>query len=195
MRHSVLRGETGRATLQIIRCSQEPILWAQFLYLPISRKTLKSFMVTLLLVTRKDFTRLIETFWKIRAWLHVLPLHQKSHLYWHPTSLLHPPATTSLEQFFRGIWGSVSQAAILILPEIKFNLLLSHCAIFFFKCKLWTLLWASLVAQMIKPANWEMGVLSLGWEDPLKEEMATLSSILAWEISWKEEPGRIQLSD
>ena len=62
---------------------------------------------------------------------------------------------------------------------------------FFFKCKLWTLLGASLVAQMINPATWEMGVLSLGWEDPLKEEMAIHSSTLAWEISWKEEPGRL----
>ena len=30
----------------------------------------------------------------------------------------------------------------------------------------------------------EMQVWSLGWEDPLKEEMATHSSILAWEIPW-----------
>ena len=29
---------------------------------------------------------------------------------------------------------------------------------------------------------------SLGWEDPLQKEMATHSSILAWEISWTEEP-------
>ena len=29
---------------------------------------------------------------------------------------------------------------------------------------------------------WEMQVRSLGWEDPLEEEMATHSSILAWEI-------------
>ena len=33
---------------------------------------------------------------------------------------------------------------------------------------------------------------SLGWEEPLEEEMATHSSILAWEISWTEEPGRLQ---
>ena len=33
---------------------------------------------------------------------------------------------------------------------------------------------------------------SLGWEDPLEEEMATHSSILAWEISWTEETGRLQ---
>ena len=37
----------------------------------------------------------------------------------------------------------------------------------------------------------EMCVQSLGWEDPLEEEMASHSSILAWEISWTEEPGRL----
>ena len=31
---------------------------------------------------------------------------------------------------------------------------------------------------------------SLGREDPLEEEMATYSSILAWEIPWTEKPGR-----
>ena len=35
----------------------------------------------------------------------------------------------------------------------------------------------------------EMQVRSLGQEDPLEEEMATHSSILAWEIPWTEEPG------
>ena len=35
----------------------------------------------------------------------------------------------------------------------------------------------------------EMNVRSLGLEDPLKKEMATHSSILAWEILWTEEPG------
>ena len=36
-------------------------------------------------------------------------------------------------------------------------------------------------------------VQSLGQEDPLEEEeMATRSSILAWEIPWTEEPGRLQ---
>ena len=37
----------------------------------------------------------------------------------------------------------------------------------------------------------EMQVRSLGQEDPLEEEMATHSSILAWEIPWTEEPGRL----
>ena len=35
-------------------------------------------------------------------------------------------------------------------------------------------------------------VPSLGWEDPLEEGMATHSSILAWNIPWTEEPGRLQ---
>ena len=38
------------------------------------------------------------------------------------------------------------------------------------------------------PSKQETGVQSLSWEDPLKKEMATYSSILAWEISWAEEP-------
>ena len=39
---------------------------------------------------------------------------------------------------------------------------------------------------------WEAGDRSLGWEDPLEEEMATHSSILAWEISRTVEPGGFQ---
>ena len=38
-------------------------------------------------------------------------------------------------------------------------------------------------------------VPSLGREDPLEKEMATHSSILAWEIPWMEEPGRLQSMD
>ena len=39
----------------------------------------------------------------------------------------------------------------------------------------------------------DMGqVGSLGWEDPLEKEMATHSSILAWEIPWTEKPGGLQ---
>ena len=41
------------------------------------------------------------------------------------------------------------------------------------------------------PAMQETGVLTLGQEDPLEEEMAPHSSILAWEIPWTEEPGRL----
>ena len=42
------------------------------------------------------------------------------------------------------------------------------------------------------PAMQETWVRPLGWEDPLEKEMATHSSILAWEISWTEEPGGLQ---
>ena len=38
----------------------------------------------------------------------------------------------------------------------------------------------------------ETQVLSLGQEDPLKKEIATHSSILAWRIPWTEEPDRLQ---
>ena len=37
----------------------------------------------------------------------------------------------------------------------------------------------------------EMCVSSLGREDPLEQEEATHSSILAWKIPWTEEPGRL----
>ena len=52
----------------------------------------------------------------------------------------------------------------------------------------------SLMAQMVKnlPAMQKTQVGSLGREDPLEEEMATHSSILAWKIPWTEEPGRLQ---
>ena len=52
----------------------------------------------------------------------------------------------------------------------------------------------SLVAQMVKhpPAMQETWLQSLGGEDPLEKEMATHSSVLAWEILWREEPGGLQ---
>ena len=51
-----------------------------------------------------------------------------------------------------------------------------------------------MVAQRVEnlPAVQETQVWSLGQEDPLEKEMATHSSILAWRISWTEEPGRLQ---
>ena len=53
---------------------------------------------------------------------------------------------------------------------------------------------SSLVAQMVKrlPTVREIWVRSLGQEDPLKKEMATHSSTLAWKIPWTEEPDRLQ---
>ena len=53
---------------------------------------------------------------------------------------------------------------------------------------------AALVAQRLKhlPGMREIWVRSLGREDPLREEMATHSSTLAWKIPWTEEPGGLQ---
>ena len=42
------------------------------------------------------------------------------------------------------------------------------------------------------PAMQETLVESLGWEDPLEKEIFTHSSVLAWTISWTEEPGGLQ---
>ena len=53
---------------------------------------------------------------------------------------------------------------------------------------------ASLVVQPVKnlSAVQEAQVRSLGQEDPLDKEMATHSSILAWKISWTQEPHGLQ---
>ena len=49
----------------------------------------------------------------------------------------------------------------------------------------------TLVAQKVKclPAMWKTWVQSLDQEDLLEKAVATLSSVLAWRISWTEEPG------
>ena len=50
------------------------------------------------------------------------------------------------------------------------------------------------MAQTVKclPTTQETQVQSLGQEDLLEKEIATHSSILAWKISWTEEPGGLQ---
>ena len=50
------------------------------------------------------------------------------------------------------------------------------------------------VAQLVKnlPAVQETQDQSVDWEDPMEKEMATHSSILAWKISWTEEPDGLQ---
>ena len=53
---------------------------------------------------------------------------------------------------------------------------------------------ASLVAQMVKnrPAMQETLVQTLSQEDPLEKGKASHSNILAWRISWTEDPGGLQ---
>ena len=65
---------------------------------------------------------------------------------------------------------------------------LSLIFFFFFSCSF------ALVAQLVKnlPAVQETRVQPLGWEDPLEKEMTTHSGVLAWKISWTEEPGGLQ---
>ena len=46
------------------------------------------------------------------------------------------------------------------------------------------------MVKHLSPVMQETWVQSLGWEDPLKKEMAT-AGILAWKIPWTEEPGRL----
>ena len=64
-------------------------------------------------------------------------------------------------------------------------------------CPLWLSPWASLMIQRVRnpPAILEiqeMDIQSLGWEDPLEEEMATHLSTLAWKILWTEQPGKLE---
>ena len=56
--------------------------------------------------------------------------------------------------------------------------------------------WVSEVGAVLWDGSfnlWDLTLtLGLGWEDPLEEEMATHSRILAWKIPWTEEPGGLQ---
>ena len=66
----------------------------------------------------------------------------------------------------------------------------------------WSLSWKHLLSEEVRfpggsvvrnlPAKQETWVQSLGREDPLKEEKATHSGVLTWEIPCTEEPGRLQ---
>ena len=64
------------------------------------------------------------------------------------------------------------------------------CFAFVFSYHIWPLLWGFPVAQSVKnlPAMQETWIQSLGWEDSLEKEMG----ILAWKISWTEDPGGLQ---
>ena len=58
------------------------------------------------------------------------------------------------------------------------------------KVKLFSIIWLPWWLSVKKPLPMqEARVQSLGQEDPLEEEMATHSSILAWGTPWTEEPG------
>ena len=50
----------------------------------------------------------------------------------------------------------------------------------------------TLVVKNLPASAGDTQVQSLGWEDPLEQEMATHSSVLTWKIPWTEEPGGLQ---
>ena len=80
------------------------------------------------------------------------------------------------------------------MPQIEVMTVTSGLVFNYYSIQIIILAITSLVAQMVKnlPAMQETWVRSLGGEYPLEEGMATNSRILAWKISWPEEPGRLQ---
>ena len=77
--------------------------------------------------------------------------------------------------------------------EVAFGVF-AFCVLLFTICTNWACTQSFPDGSMAKnlPAKQKMGVLSLGQKDCLEKEMATHSSILAWQISWTEEPGGLQ---
>ena len=92
-------GKIGRTGLQMVRCSQELVLWAQSLYLLVSRRALNFSMVTLFLMTSKGFTRRVETFWKKNMFL--------------IACIFHSPKITYIPSFFSCLLGAVSLSEVL----------------------------------------------------------------------------------
>ena len=120
---------------------------------------------------------------------------RRSHI---PLGLL-PIASLNITVFYRINWGSSLTSSYVEVSYCPWGALTLTSFLFQHRwfCRTKNLAhWvtASLVAHTVKnlPAMWEIWVWSLGWEDPLKEGMATHSSTLAWRIPWTEVPGRLQ---
>ena len=80
-----------------------------------------------------------------------------------------------------------------ILLKIYFNICLTwknNQEVSIHKCKQWVFPDSAAVKNLQEMQK--MRVRSLDQEDPLEKDMATHSSILAWEIPWTEEPGGLQ---
>ena len=77
---------------------------------------------------------------------------------------------------------------ILNTTELYILMCLNYVSVYF------TTILGFLGGSVVKnlPAMQETQVPSLSQEDPLEEDMATQSSILAWRILWTEEPGGLQ---
>ena len=112
------------------------------------------------------------------------------------------------EHSFLGILGWVSFKAYWRFWQNVVLCYKNKCLYFHFSCPcvfppssswsqvqiIYWLLWASLMAQMVKNLPTMRGDLCfiLGWENSLENEMAAHSSILTWRIPWTEEPGSLQ---
>ena len=105
----------------------------------------------LFLLTSKSFTTLAETFWKNMCLIVCTPPSPKSHAHW-------PSVPASLEQFLTAIWDAVSQAIVLILPQIKVNSQVSHCA-FFFSQQLW--IPSNLSVDLVESYSYRPGFLRM----------------------------------
>ena len=94
------------------------------------------------------------------------------------------------DQSFLDMEGRKTTFSPLKINNIKLNFKNTYQIIAFFKhlLKQMCFLGGSVVKNL--PNNAGDRVQSLDWEDPLEKEMATHSSILAWETPWTEEPGR-----
>ena len=77
---------------------------------------------------------------------------------------------------------------------------LQYFCFYFLLCSTYDLMFLSIIHSLGFPGGSDSKVTVRyardpgsipGWEDPLEKEMATHSSILAWKIPWKEEPGEL----
>ena len=111
MKHSVCSGKNWQNKPTEVTYFQEQILWAQFLHLLISRKAVKSFIVTSGPCDRGNLQKCVLDC--------MYPTSPKSHIYW--------PFPLPLGRSFS---KAVSWAIVLILPPIKLNSQLSRCDFF-----------------------------------------------------------------
>ena len=110
-----------------------------------------------------------------------------------PYNLLgfHISAPHSVKYLRKEIWGNVGFPVCVSFSHV----LKSYASYFPIPTNIYA--WASLIAQQVKnppviQETQETRVRSLGWEDPLEEEMANKSRSLAWKIQWIEEPAGLQ---
>ena len=107
---------TGKTGLQIVSYFQELIFMSPILISPHIEKNTK-------ILPGDDCSLwLAETFCKKYVLDCTYSIFTKSPMSW--------PSPASLEQFLKGIWGAISQAAVPILPQIKLNAQHSHCTFF-----------------------------------------------------------------